>query len=267
MSVVITSPLQKSLPALTPTVSEQNWEKTIADFINQKQKETISLIDRLNHNIQILEHQKIKATELSHILEEAGGLTVRARNLMSTPEDILAYQSKIKEFEDWFNSTRQKFDQAALDSGTNGVNLMNGERLETLFDTKGQNKLVTEGIVLSCEALGIRAPDFSSLFTLQNARIDVMNAIDIVVTVKNTVAAHIITLIISRDFALQALELAKTSTANLGTSNLEKEMLALKELDKLGDQIFGDEKMADPAQQEILNSFASPFPSPTTEEI
>lgn len=264
MSLVFTSPLQKCLPTLTASVSTQNWEKIVADFIGQKQKETLSLIDRLSQNIQILEHQKEKASELISILEEAGGLTVRARNLMSTPEDILKYAPKIKEFEDWFNLARTKFDKAALASGTDGINLMNGDRLETLFDAKGQNKLVTEGIILSAEALGIRNADFTALYTLQNARIDVMNAIDIAVTVRNTISAHIINLTISKDFALQAIELAKTSYDKLGASNLETEMLALKKLGDLGDRILGDEKMADPIQQEILSSFAS---SPNMEGI
>lgn len=263
MSLVFTSPLQKCLPALTPTVTPQNWEKIIADFIGQKQSETLHLVDRLAQNIQTLEHQKEKAAALISILEEAGGLTVRARNLMSTPEDILKYAPKIKEFEDWFNLARGKFDKAASESTTDGINLMNGDRLETLFDSKGQNKLVTEGILLSCDALGIRPPDFSAPYTLQNCRIDVMNAIDIVVTVKNTIAAHIITLTISQDFALQAIELAETSTANLHTSTIENEVLALIKLGNLGDKILGDEKLADPIQQEILNSFAS---SPNMEE-
>jgi hypothetical protein len=268
MSLVLTSQLQKCLPALTPTVSPQNWEKIIADFIGQKQNETTTLIGRLVQNIQILEHQKEKATALIHILEEGGGLTVRARNMMTTAEDLIKYAPKIKELEDWFNLIRAKFDKTALESGTDGVNLMNGERLETLFDTKGQNKLVTEGIVLSCEALGIREPHFVDLYSLQNARIDVMNAIDIAVTVRNTIAAHITTLSISQDFALQAIELAKTSYSKLGTSNLETEMTALIKLGTLGDKILGDEKLADPVQQEILNSFASsPLLGPIMEEI
>lgn len=264
MSLVFTSALHKSLPTLTATTSPQNWEKIAIDFIGQKQNETLALINRVVRSIQILEQQKEKASALISILEEGGGLTVRARNMMTTPADALKYADKIKEFENWYDLVRAKFDKTALESVTDGVNLMNGDRLETLFDAKGQNKLVTEGLVLSCEALGIRKPDFSENFQLQNARIDMMNAIDIVVTIRNTISAHISDLLISQELALNAIELAKESIDKLGTSSIITELLGFKKLSDLGDKILGDDKMAEPAQQEILDSFAS---SPNMEGI
>jgi hypothetical protein len=248
-------------------MTHQNWEKAVADFITQKQNETVSLIERLGQNIRILEDQKEKATVLIHILEEAGGLTVRARNMMTTPEDSAKYSPQIKEVEEWFRQVRSKFDKAALESGIDGINLMNGDRLETNFDPKGQNKLITAGMILSCNELGIRLPDFSTSFTTQNARIDVMNAIDIVVTIRNTISAHMNDLTINQDFAIHAVELAKTSYAALGSSNTNTETQALIKLGILGDKILGDEKMADPIQQEILNSFAAPFPDQNIEDI
>ncbi|HAJ89526.1 MAG TPA: hypothetical protein DCM27_00705 [Rhodospirillaceae bacterium] len=264
MSFVFTSSLQKCLPTLSSPDSSQNWEKIVADFITQSQNETVTLISRFDRNIEILEHQKNQALLLVSILEEAGGLTVRARNLMSTPEDIQKYAEKIKEFENWFDLTRSKFDKASADSAIDGINLMDGGRLETVLDAGGKNKLVTEGIALTCAALGIRPPDFSTLYSLQNARIDVMNALDIVITVKNTIAAHIINLTINRDFALQAIELVKISYAKLGTTNAENEMSALLKLGDMGESMFGGEKMAETAQQDLLNSFKS---SPNMEDI
>jgi len=264
MSNVLTSPLQKSIPALTPSLSTEKWEETVSAFIGQKEMETFNLISRLDSNITILEDQKDKATQLISILEEAGGLTVRARNLMATPEDIIKYDTKIKEFAEWFHLAREKFDTASAESAFQGINLMNGDHLETVFDAKGQNKLVTEGIKLTCAELGIRDPNFETLFSVQNARIDVMNAIDIVMTVRNTISAHIATLVISRDFAYQSIELAKSVYPHLANSNLMSETAALKKLSDLGDKILGDEQMADTAQQEILKSFAA---SPNMEEI
>lgn len=267
MSVVITTPLQKCLPSLTSGVTEQYWEEIAVHFVIQRQNETLDLIARLSQNIQILNQQKDKATALISILEEAGGMTVRARKLMTTEEDVLEYEPQIKEFEDKFNLARTRFDKTSLNSSTNGINLMNGDLLETFFDTKGQNKLVTEGIILSCDALGIRPADFSTSPTLQNARIDVMNAIDIAVTVRNTITSHIAHLTINLDFAVEAIEVAKAASAKLGASNLESESLALKKLEEMGDRILGEEKLAAPTQQEILNSFASSFAGPNMEDI
>lgn len=264
MSLVVTSALQKYFPDLHPDLSRVEWVSFLTDFIVQKQKETKGLVLRLNENIVILEHQKEKASILVSILEEAGGLTVRARKLMTTPEDIQKYEQKIKDFQDLFQLTLLKFDKTSIESGTSGVNLMNGDRLETLFDTKGQNKLVTEGIVLSSQSLGIRPPNFSTSYTLQNARIDVMNAIDIVITVRNTITAHIANLTINREFALQSVDFAETAHQKIGSSDQEAEVLSLKKLGMLGDKILGDEKLANPIQEEILTSFAS---SPNMEDI
>lgn len=260
MSLVITSPLQKSFPAITASSTQQDWEKAISDFVLQKKAETTALIALIDHNIVILEHQKERSNQLIAILEEAGGLTVRARNLMSTPADQEKYAPKIKEFEDWFKLTQKKLDQAVKDSAYENVNLMNGGKLETAFDAKGHHKLVTEGMALTCESLGIRTPDFSTTMTLQNARIDVMNAIDIVVTIRNTIAAHLSTLMISREFAVTSTEMADTSLKILKGSTLENEMLDLRKLADQGNKIHDGEALADQAQQDILNSFAESNP-------
>lgn len=264
MSLVVTSPLQKCLPTITPTVTPQNWERLISSFIAQRQDETVALIGRIDKNILILENQKERSNILIGILEEAGGLTVRARNLMTTAEDAEKYELKIKEFEDWFKLTQKKFDKATEESSFDGINLMNGDTLVTSFDSKGLNKLVTEGLVLTCESLGIRTPDFSTTFTLQNARIDVMNAIDIVVTVRNIIAGHISNLTISRDFAIQSNEMAKDSITTLVHSTLESEMAGLQKLTETGNQFLNGEPLADQAQQDILDSFAE---SPMMEDI
>ncbi len=257
MSLIFTVSLQKSLPSLTSDTTPQNWEKMIADFISQKQDETSKLIDRLDQSIQILEHQKMRSMDLIAFLEEAGGLTVRARNLMTTPEDQSKYAPQIKEFENSFKVACHNFDKAALESGMNGINLMNGDHLETVYDTKGQNKLITEGMVLSSETLGVRQPDFTSTYTLQNSRIDVMNAIDIVVTIKNTISAHISDLSTYHEFALHAVDFAQASYDKIGSTDTESEVLGLIKLEKMGQKILGDDALADPAQQEILTSFAS----------
>jgi len=264
MSIIITSQLQKSLPHIESEISQENLEKIFIAFITERQSETVQLITHLDKNICILEQQKERTELLNAILEEAGGLTVRARNLLSEPNGAEKNTTTLKDVESWFNIARQKFDTTSSDSGFEGVNLMQGDTLETLFDAKGQNKLVTAGVLLTSDELGIRQPDFSTIFTIQNSRIDVMNAIDIVVTVRNTISAHINELNISRDFACQAIECAKSAEENIKNPNKETETAGLARLSGLGAHIIGDDPLADEAQQDILKSFAA---SPNMEEI
>jgi len=222
------------------------------------------LISRISLNLISLNHQKERTSELIAILEEAGGLTVRARNMMSSDTDIIKYQKQIKEFEDWFQLALVKLDKAVIDSDFQGLNLMNGQVLITPFDFKGQHKLVTAGLELTVSGLGIRKADFSNLIALQNGRIDAMNAIDIVVTVRNMIAEHISILEISLGFAKETIELSKDVLEKIATSTINLEMAGLKTLYDLGNNILDGDSLALPAQQDILNSFKS---SPNMEDI
>jgi hypothetical protein len=264
MSNILTIPLKKSLPALMDASSQTEWEQVLCGFLNDSQKDISDIILAFEKNVSILEHQKTQTSILIGILEECGGLSVRARNMMSTEADKHKYQKNISEFEDWFKIALVKLDKAVENSEYQGINLMNGGSLTTLLDKKGQTKLTTEGINLTSAALGIRAPDFSTVFSTQNARIDVMNAMDMVVTVRNTIASHINTLKVGIDVAMKSTELSKTVQPTLGRTNILDETKSLKALIAKGHHILGDEPLANPSQQETLTNFAS---SPLMEDI
>ena len=264
MTLILTAPLQKYLPALSSSSSPKDWCHLISESIRQNEEDMTDLVKRIDDHLVILEHQKNRTFDIIAILEEAGGLSIRARNLMATPADTEKYQKNIKEFEDWFRIAMAKLDKAVAESTFQGINLMNGESLITNYDSKGQNKLVTAGIKLTCAELGIREPNFKTLFEVQNSRIDAMNAIDIVVTVRNIIASHMTSLNINRDFAVGSIELSHAAHPLLALSQLTTETTALKKLNDIGDKILGDAPLADPPQQEILDSFAS---SPNMEDI
>ena len=158
----------------------------------------------------------------------------------------------------------EKLDTAVAESSYRGTNLLSGESLVTALDEKGTNSFVTQGFPLTSDALGIRKPDFSTLFSIQNARIDVMNAIDMAVTLRNIISAQETTLAISRDFALQTVEIAEIAKANLSQTSPLTEPSALKLLHAKASTLFGDEPLAEPPQHEIFQNFAS---SPTMEDI
>ncbi len=264
MSNIITVPLQKSLPSLQSASSQSEWGKLLCDFLTESQHGISVLISIFEKNITILEHQKNQASLLMAILEECVGLTIRARNIMSTPEEKEKFQKNISEFEEWFRIALAKLDKTVADSKFEGINLMNGGVLVTPLDQKGQSKLVTEGLILTTSELGIRPPDFSNLFSVQNSRIDVMNAMDMVVTIRNIISSHISTLNIGLEVAANSSKLSEWAQATLAKTDLLSEINSLKKLFSEGSHILGDEPLAEPSQQETLNNFAS---SPSMEDI
>ena len=260
MSNILTIPLRKSLPSLRDTSSQAEWGKILCDFLKESQSDISELENCFQKNIEILEHQKNQTTLLIGFLEECGGLAIRARNMMTSESDKIKFQKQISEFADWFKIALGKLDKAVSNSEYQGINLMNGGSLITPLDKKGQSKLVTEGIVLTSTALGIRDPDFSTMFTTQNARIDVMNAIDMIVTVRNIIASHISIIQIGASVASQSKDLANSVQNNLAHTNLMAETKALLSLSNQEKKILGEDPLAEPAQQETLNNFASSTP-------
>lgn len=257
MSNIITVPLQKSIPSLRSSSSQSEWGKILCDYLVEGQNDISGLIASFNRNLEILEHQKNQASLLVSILEECGGLTIRARNMLSTQADKEKYQKNISELEEWFKSTVIKYNNTIATSEYQGINLMNGGLLVTPLDKKGLTKMVTEGIDLTSSALGIRAPDFTNTFSAQNSRIDVMNAIDMVVTIHSIISSHISSLQIGLDIAGNSTKLSQWAQPALSKTDLTSETNALLHLTALGKDILGDEPMAEPSQRDVLNNFAS----------
>lgn len=263
MTVKLTTSLKKSLVKSLPSFANENDAAfDIASLLHGQKQEITSLIRLFEKNLEILEHQKIRCAEIIGILEEGGGLTVRARNFMTTPQDAEKYKDKIKETENLFRTVLVKLDKAIEASDLNGINLTNGDVLKTCFDPKDENALITQGIQLTAQNLGIRPPDFSTVLGVQNSRIDVMNAIDMAVTLRNIITSDHTTLLISRDFSQEAIDTSSRAESALKSTTAHNEPTALKNL--ADSNPVSDSPLAEPTQQETLHSFAS---SPNMEDI
>ncbi len=256
MSILLTPSLQKSLSKLqAPSSNDAGTALAITAFIHQKTNEFKTLISQFEANLEILELQKNRCADVIAILEEAGGLTIRARNYVSTPEDATKYRDKTQEMETLFKTALSKLDVYVPAATDNGINLLNGKTLETKFDEKGDKTLITHGISLDSNALGIRQPDFSTMPNVQNARIDVMNAIDMAVTLRNIISSDISAISTSLDFSKTTIENANLAIQSLGTTLITTESKNITDL--ANKKMEFDEPLAEPAQQDILNSFAA----------
>ena len=263
MSIIITSPLKKSLSKISPSsAGSETVNAEIIGFIQTQTHDIEKLISQFENNIDILSLQKDHCTNISAILEEAGGLTVRARHLVTIPQDAEKHHDKIKDLENLFITTLSKLDKYVSSATDGGINLLNGGNLETKFDNKGEHSLTTNGICLDSKNLGIRTPDFSTLLNVQNSRIDVMNAIDMAVTLRNTISSDISALKSSLSLSISTIDNAHSAVISLNAENPSVEHHRIQNLDI--STAIGNDPLAEPPQQDILNSFAA---SPNMEDI
>lgn len=113
---------------------------------------------------------------------------------------------------------------------------------------------MTQGIDLSTQSIGLKAPDFSSLHAIQNARIDVANALDLAVTLRNIVTADISTIKVRREFCETSILLLSQIQDYLSTPNIAEHpdhLYQLMDHDFLGDA----PSLAEDAQLETLHNF------------
>jgi hypothetical protein len=263
MPIAVTASLLKKLPHLGSNPSHVDWSQASETFLGDSISEITIISSTIEKNLIILEHQQQKCVEAIAVLEEAGGLSVRARNFSSSDPDGTKYADKINECQNWFQMTLSKLDVlvrgASYPDSEHPVNLLMGGTLSTFLDAKKKTVINTEGMVLTAESLGIRPPNFSSSFTIQNARIDVMNAIDMVVTLRNIISFHINQMTSCLEVIGYTLSLAKAQIESHPNSDLMEETRALKALQDLGSKLTGDEAMADEVQSNLLKNFASQY--------
>ncbi|HNQ92894.1 MAG TPA: hypothetical protein PKI93_08205 [Alphaproteobacteria bacterium] len=179
---------------------------SILEIAKLSRREFLQVLQGFDDNLDTLESSLSSVQEVIGILEEAGGLSVRARNFLQEDGGAKKYKDKLADLELWYNKTLEKLDAYIEKSEAGGgVNLLKGDSLTILFDPAGQSTLLTQGINLTAKGLGIRPPDFSSLHNIQNARIDITNSIDLAVTLRNIVSSDISTIKTRREFCETAL--------------------------------------------------------------
>lgn len=264
MSIPVTPALKKNLQKIRPalTVTTDTVAAEIIAFLQSKTQDIKTVISQLGNNADTLALQKNRCLNVIAILEEAGGITVRARNYVTPHQGTEKFSAEIQELKTMFTSTIKKLDTYVSAASDNNINLLYGGKLITQFDDNENGALVTHGIPLDSQSLGFRTPDFSTVLSVQNSRIDVMNAIDMVVTLRNTIASDIAFIKSGFIFSNSTIDTATHAIDLFNKDTKASEAEAILSLNK--HNYMGDDPLAEPPQQEILNSFAA---SPNMEEI
>lgn len=239
----------------------------IVEFSKKTRKDFLAMITVLDHAIDWLETNLERVKLVIAGMEEAGGYTVRAKNYLTDVTDITPFVGKLKEIENFYNAAIAKndalintpfapsglSDEGGATSSSLG-NLLKGETMNVTLNPQDSAQYVIQGIDLRSATLGVRQPDFTHLAAAQNSRIDVANMIDIAVTLKNIIAADIMTLSTRREFCESAMASLTAIQDLLKSGQGISELSAIQQLAaaKLRDELL---PLAFEPQSLILDQF------------
>lgn len=238
----------------TPSTTETT---TIAvTSLNQKAQDLQKLLDGLEQSITTLQNSRDAINEVVALAEEAGGITVRARDTLKTAAGYEGNKDRIAELEQRYTAVLEKLDKLVASSAAkNGVNLLKGDTLVTAFDEDGKSTLETQGSDLTSKGLEFRAPDFSTAFKVQDSRIDVMNAIDIAVTLRHQVTSDMMLIQTRQDFSENTIETLNAGASKIQFGDLGEEAANLLVLQVRQQLAETDAPLASEAQQYLLKQF------------
>ncbi len=216
-----------------------------------------TLLDGFENGISILNASRNLVDDVIAAIEEAGGITVRARDTLKTSTGYEGNKARLEELEMRYLNAIAKIDAAVDRSNIKGVNLLRGESLFINFDIEGRSRLETKGINLTTIALEFRKPSFTTVEKVQDSRIDVMNAIDIATTLRHVITSDLFLLQGREEFSRETMaSLLSDDQAAPVTSPVMKDeaanLLALQVRQQLNED---DSALASDAQRQILNQF------------
>jgi flagellin len=141
-----------------------------------------------------------------------------------------------------FNDLRTQIDQLAKDTGFNGINLLQGDRISIAFNEKGgknQTKLDVQGTVLTAENIGIQQAgnaqvagtiNFQNDLDLENATTALTNAVTSLKSLSSTYGANLSVVQAREDFTKDLADVLSTGAANLVNADANEEAAKLLSL-------------------------------------
>lgn len=238
----------------TPVISSDYIVITVTS-LTQKAQNIEKLLGNLERNIATLQVARDAISEVIGNIEEAGGLTIRARDTLKTPAGYEGNKDRLAELEKRYAAAIEKNDVLIKSLSGTGANLLAGDTLVTNFDDLGHSRLETHGYNLTGKGLEFRKPDFSSQFTVQDSRIDVMNGIDIAVTLRHQVTSDMMLIQTRQEFSQNAMASLNAGSEKIELKDLGDEaanLLALQIRQQLSETV---EPLASEAQQSLLKQF------------
>jgi flagellin len=215
-----------------------------------------TLLDGFENGIGVLNASRIFVDDIIAAIEEAGGISVRARDTLKTSAGYEGNKARIEELEERYRNVLKKIDDAVEKASVKNINLLKGESLFINFDIEGRSQLETRGINLTTTALEFRPVNFTTIEKVQDCRIDVMNAIDIATTLRHIITSDLFLLQGREEFSRETMANLLTDDGSAPAPSVMKDeaanLLALQVRQQLSED---DSNLASDAQRQILNQF------------
>jgi flagellin-like hook-associated protein FlgL len=163
--------------------------------------------------------------------------------------------STLSKYEDDYNTIRDQIDALVKDSGYRGVNLINGDTLDTYFNEDRSNKLSTVGQALTSDGLGLGKADFSRLDTIQTTGDQARAALSTLRSFGGTLSNSLSVIQTRQDFTNSLIQTLNEGSDKLTVADQNEEgakLLALQTRQQLGVTALS---LASQAQQSVLRLF------------
>jgi flagellin len=156
-----------------------------------------------------------------------------------------------------FDSLRTQIDQLAVDSGFNGVSLLNGQSLKLVFNEKATSSLVLTGVTDTSAGLGVSASTNSlqTNFDINAAVANVANALATLRNQASSFAANVAVIQARQDFTKHMVNTLQTGADGLTLADQNEEganMLALQTRQQLSSTALS---LATQADRNVLRLF------------
>lgn len=225
-------------------------------YLDEKAGTIAKILGNISDSVSVVRDTQDRLNQITALLEQAGGIAIRARDTLRTTEDVSTVQSKLDELSTRFAKTLTDIDATA--STTTAIpNLLQGETLVTSFDASDRITAETPGIFIGSAGLGLYPIAYAEATPEQadNVRAAVTTAIDEVKLYKQQLGSDLNTLQTRQDFSLNAMQLLSSQSAAPVLPSSAEESANLLAL-QLRQQLSGNEfTLANDTQRALLQQF------------
>jgi flagellin-like hook-associated protein FlgL len=174
------------------------------------------------------------------------------------PTTPLITNPKRAELVDQYNELLTQIDDLAADASFNGVNLLDGDNLEVLFNEDGSSKLNVTGVDFDAAGLGLTAlatTAFDTNASINTTLDDLSAGIDTLRTQASKFGSNLSVVETRQDFTKAMINVLETGAANLTLADANEEaanLLALQTRQQLSSTALS---LASQADQQVLRLF------------
>jgi flagellin-like hook-associated protein FlgL len=192
----------------------------------------------------------------TYVAAAAEVVAVPAGNPTTTTTTIA--NPKREELLNQYNELLSQIDDLAKDASFNGVNLLNGDNLEVLFNEDGSSKLNVSGVSFNAAGIGLTAlasGDFNDNADINATLTNLKGAIDDLRTQASKFGSNLSVVETRQDFTKQMINVLETGAANLTLADTNEEaanLLALQTRQQLSSTALS---LASQADQQVLRLF------------